>query len=172
MKNLRSLGFGKENKFLHESDGYNFRLSNIQAAVGVAQMKKVEKIIKMKRKVATAYNFLLRGSEFLEIPEEPEDYFSVFWMYTVKIKESAGLNAKELRDALAERGIESREGFVCYSDQFALHEQFGLSPNKTPISSKIQSRILYLPSSPKISGREISRVVREVNKIFNRQQLL
>lgn len=172
MKNLRSLGFGKENKFLHESDGYNFRLSNIQAAVGVGQMRKVEKIIKMKRKVATDYNLLLRGSKFLEIPEEPEDYFSVFWMYTVKIKESAGLNSKELRDALAERGIESREGFVCYSDQFSLHKQFGLSPNKTPISSKIQSRLLYLPSGPNISGREISRVVREVNAIFNRQQLL
>ena len=167
MKSLRSLGFGSADKFLHESDGYNFRLSNIQAAVGLGQMKKLEKIISMKRKVAFYYNSLFMDSEYLDIPTEPENFFSVFWMYTVVIKKSAGLSAKQLRDELSKRGIESREGFTCYSDQYALHAQFGLNPNETPVSSEIQSRILYLPSSPDISRREISHVVKGVNSIFN-----
>lgn len=170
MKSLRSLGFGKNDKFLHESDGYNFRLSNIQAAVGFGQMGRLEEIIKMKRRVASIYNSLLGDSEYVQIPLEPNSFFSVFWMYTVILKDSVGLNAKQLKEALSDRGIESREGFTCYSDQHALHEQFGVNPNETPIASNIQSRVIYLPSSPDISRREIKRVVRELNAIIKSRQ--
>lgn len=167
MRNLRSLGFGRENKFLHDSDGYNFRLSNVQAAIGLAQLSKVQKIIKMKKEIAHQYNLLFKHNKNLQLPIEPTGFSSVYWMYTVVINEYSGHNAQSLRNELSNRNIEAREGFICFSDQFKLLKQFNLTARETPVASKTQSQILYLPSGPNLSRARIRRVAAEVNSILS-----
>jgi dTDP-4-amino-4,6-dideoxygalactose transaminase len=120
----------------------------------------------MKRSVAERYNKLFEGNRSIELPVEPSNYFSVYWMYALKIKESSGFNAKQLRDVLNKRGIETREGFTCYSDQQKLHEQYGFKVRETPVATQIQSQVLYLPSGPKISNADLKRVAKEVNLFF------
>jgi perosamine synthetase len=165
MKSLRSLGFGFKDKFLHESDGYNFRMSNIQAAIGVGQLSSIKQIISKKRKIASLYNSYFKNNIALQLPSEPDFHFSVYWMYALVLKSDSNLISKDVISKLGATGIEAREGFIPFSDQTKLIAQFGLPVSQTPIASSVSPRIFYLPSGPNISKREIKFVAESVNRI-------
>src|SRR5260221_5275336 len=114
---VKSLAFGKINKFMHSEIGYNYRMTNIQAAIGCAQMDIIDSVIEMKRDVAAKYSERLSGLRALQRPVEKAYARNVYWMYHVVLRPGARADRDEVMTKLAERGIETRPGFIPFNMQ-------------------------------------------------------
>lgn len=160
---LRNLAFSKP-RFRHEFLGFNFRMTGYQAAMGVAQMKKIEQIIEKKRIVARTYRRFLENIDWLQLPAEMEWARNVYWMYAVVVKEHAPLGRDELMKVLSSEGIETRTFFCPMNLQPGLRSSPGFRETACPIASRLWETGLYLPSSPKLSEGTIASIATSIRK--------
>jgi perosamine synthetase len=167
LNSIASLSFGEKNKFLHKRDGYNFRLSNIQAAFGLAQMKRIEKTITRKQKIASIYSSILSNDSRLNLPFSEPGVRNVVWMYLVQVINSERYPVKLIIEKLQKLGVECREGFIPFSDQKYVLAQYNLKPVSTPIASKAGISTFYLPSGPRLSKRKIKFVCRALSQVLD-----
>ena len=108
---LRNLSFGRKNRFLHEELGYNFRMSNIQAAIGYAQLGNLKKIVKKKREIGKLYNFLFKKNNLIEtMPYKCVYSKNIYWVYGILVKNN---KKKRLVEFLNKQNIQTRDYFVC-----------------------------------------------------------
>lgn len=154
---LRNLGFGSP-RFRHEVLGFNFRMTGFQAAMGLAQLGKIDHILNEKRRVATAYSKGLSGVVGLGLPVEREWATNVYWMYALEVMPGFGISRDELMARLAAQGIETRTFFCPMNQQPCLVEIDGFTATPCPVADRIWRQGLYLPSSPKLSETEIEAV--------------
>ena len=168
IKSISSLSFGKHQKFLHERDGYNFRLSNIQAGIGLAQLNRLPAMLRDKRKIVGMYNEYLEGHVNIQTPIELPGYTSVYWMYLIKLKKFSTKTTQKLISKLESKGIEARPGFIPFSDQIHVMKQFEISPRETPIASAAGLSTLYLPSGPSLKKNQIKYIVTNLNNELER----
>ena len=159
IRSYRSLSFGNVNKFMHKSDGYNYRMSNLQAAIGYSQLFRLNKIIKQKQRIASRYRVLLESDARIQLPGERSGQKNVYWMYHIRLlnfeEDTRNLVIKELEKL----GIETRPAFIPYSEQVNVlkkWEQKGV--RETPSASLIAKQGLYLPSGPRLSRRKIKLI--------------
>jgi perosamine synthetase len=142
----RNLCFGpdEENRFVHADIGFNYRMTNLQAAMGIVQLKHLDEAVAAKIAVARQYNTLLADIPGLTLPPDSDWGPNVYWVYAVLIDKAFGLDRKTLQTELKKRGIETRRFF------YPLHRQ-PIMP-KTGIRStfsrsiEIADKGLYLPS--------------------------
>jgi perosamine synthetase len=151
---LRNLAFGKP-RFYHEVPGYNFRMTGYQAAMGLAQLEKIERFIADKRRVAHTYNRLLSGVSGLRLPAELPGAHNVYWMYAVVVESAFGLSRDQLASKLAERGIESRTFFCPMNQQPFLRAQEGFRDVPCPVADELWRSGFYLPSANRLSEDDI-----------------
>lgn len=154
MRVLRDHGMTPEQRYIHHVLGYNYRLTNLQAAVGVAQMKKIDQILEKKRQIADAYTERLRGMHGVTLPPEADWAKNVFWMYSILLDPAVcKKNRDEVADALRSDGIESRPVFP------SLHMQpIYKTGQSLPVAEKISAMGLSLPSGVGMSIEDIERV--------------
>ena len=164
---LKSLAFGDKNKFMHQEIGFNFRMTNIQAAVGCAQLEKIDFIIDKKREIAGLYNNQLEKIEEVQLPVEKPYAKNVYWMYHIVLR--GGLKDKRslLMSALKKEGIDTRESFIPYNGQEFFINQGLAKKSDCPVSNMVGDRGLYLPSGPILSEKEIIYVSDNIIKIIN-----
>lgn len=113
VKALRDLSFPKgERVYLHSEVGYNYRMTNIQAAIGLAQLERIDEFVAMRRKNAALYNDLLANVNGIGLPPEKKWAKSVYWMYSVLIEPEFELSRDELIRSLKNRQIETRSFFI------------------------------------------------------------
>jgi perosamine synthetase len=155
---LRNLAFGRP-RFFHEEAGHNFRMTGFQAAMGRAQLRKIEHIVAEKRRVAATYNRALADVPGITTPPEEPWAKNVYWMYGVLVEPDYGLTRDEVAAALAERGVESRTFFCPMNLQPFLREQPGFRDVSCPVAEKLWQRGLYLPSSPSLTDDEVEGIV-------------
>jgi len=143
--------------------GYNFRMSNITAALGISQLSKVGKIIEMRRKNAQLMSQKLSHIEEIAVPHPPEGFYHVYQMYTIRMKN--GLRDK-LMKYLAERGIMTKVYFYpVHLTQFYENE---LKYNcKLPVTENISHQVLTLPMYPTLTEEEIHHIAKEVANFFS-----
>jgi perosamine synthetase len=158
---LRNLAF-QTPRFFHEHPGHNFRMTGYQAAMGRAQLRKINLILREKRRVAETYNELIRGIPGIRTPVELEWATNIYWMYAIVVEDEFGLTRDELSAELAHRGIESRTFFCPMNLQPFLRRQAGFRDVPCPVAEELWRRGCYLPSSPKLTRDEIAGVVAEV----------
>lgn len=108
---LRDHGMNKNKRYWHDEVGFNYRMTNLQASIGVAQFERLEHFIKAKRNIAKAYYSALSIFPFIQAPIEKENTFSSYWLYTILIKKEANFNREELMQYLESYGIETRPVF-------------------------------------------------------------
>jgi len=157
-RNLKGLAFGDKNKFMHKDIGFNYRMTNLQAAIGHAQFGKIEEIIAAKRVIAQKYAQRLGGRDDLRLPVEKEYARNVYWMYHIVL---AGRNAPrrgEIMKYLSERGIESRENFLPFNMQDIFIARGLTRPDECPVANQLGLSGFYLPSGPVISDADIDYV--------------
>lgn len=152
-RNLRDHAFSRERHFWHKYLGYNFRMTNLQGAVGLAQTERFEALVECRRRNALLYNEFLADVPGLTLPPEREWAKSVFWMYSVLVGPAFGKNRDQLRQALAKRGIETRTFFIPIHLQPIYYAEFGRQ--EFPIAEMLCERGVYLPSAPTLTRREI-----------------
>lgn len=158
MRSLKSLAFGRDNKFMHSDIGFNYRMTNLQAAIGSAQFGQIDQILAMKRAIARRYGELLGGSPDLQLPVEREHTRNVYWMYHVLLSGPAAGARSTIMARLAEDGIETRETFVPYHLQEHLPLPPGVGRDDCPVASGIARRGFYLPSGPVLAAGDMEFV--------------
>lgn len=152
----RNLCFKEGRRFYHEELGGNYRMTNLQAAVGAAQMERIEEFIKIKRRNGASYNKLLCSADLLQIPTEKEWAKNVYWMYGIVLHESTGLNAEVLANKLKEKGIGTRPFFHGMHEQ-PVFQKMGLFKDEDyPDAERISKQGLYLPSGLTLTEEQIS----------------
>ena len=114
-RGLKSLAFGKKNKFMHTDIGYNYRMTNIQAAIGCAQLDKIEHIIKSKINMANQYRSLLGKENYFNLPIQKEYARNVYWMYHISLNGKCASKRDQIISDLEKCGIESRQGFIPFN---------------------------------------------------------
>jgi len=157
-RKLKDLGFLKEKKFWHEELGFNYRMTNIQAAIGLAQLEQIGKYIKMKRKNAALYSALLADLPGVVLPVERPNVKSVFWMYSILIKKKIGINCGKLMEKLRAKGIETRTFFLPLHNQPVFRKLGCASRSCYPVAEDIAARGLYLPSGSGLKKKEIEYI--------------
>jgi perosamine synthetase len=161
---LRNLGFTKP-RFRHEVAGYNFRMTGYQAAMGLAQLHRIEQIISEKRRMATSYNARLGTLRGLRLPVELEWAKNVYWMYGIEVQRDFGVTRDELAERLASAGIETRTFFCPMNQQPCLREIPGFNATGCPVADRLWETGLYLPSAPTLSDENIQYICSMIAKI-------
>lgn len=147
--------------------GYNFRLSDISAALGIAQIKKVDRIIEMRRRNAEYMSKILSEIEAVEIPEIPEDYFHVYQMYSIRVKKGRGARDR-LKAYLAGKGIMTKVNFSPVHLTRFYREKFGYEQGELPVTEKISDQVLTLPMYPTLEKEEIDYICMHVKAFFTK----
>ena len=157
-RNLKGLAFGDHNKFMHKDVGFNYRMTNLQAAIGHAQFGKIEAVIAAKRRIAAFYTERLSKIEELQLPLEMPYARNVYWMYHVLLKGRAAQARGEVMRRLAELGIETREGFLPYNMQEIFIQRGWTRMDECPVANDVAHRGFYLPSGPGLSHDDLDYV--------------
>ncbi len=162
---LKDLAHKPGQRFFHEELGFNFRLTNLQAALGVGELSHLEEYIERKRRMAALYNELLAGIPGLVLPTERPGVRSVYWMYNIVLGDEISLSREDFMAKLKEQGIDTRTYF------YPLHELpvfAGVSRTvgDTSTADMLSRRGLYLPSGLALTESEIRQVSESVRSIL------
>jgi perosamine synthetase len=143
--------------------GYNWRLSNILAALGLAQIKKVDRIIEVRRKKAQMITEGLMKIKDIITPRPPEGYFHVYQLYTIRV-------SSKMRDALMKyltrKGIMSKIYFNPVHLTMFYKMKFGFKGGELPITEKVSKEVLSLPIYPTMTVEEINYIVNSIGEFF------
>lgn len=165
-KSLKSLAFGDSEKFMHKDIGYNYRMTNLQAALGCAQLEYIEDIIERKRKLAHHYSERFSSMKNLQLPVEKEYARNVYWMYHVVLKGKVAGHRKEIMEKLNERGIETRDGFIPYNLQEIFINKGFTRRDECPVANEVAYDGFYIPSGPSLAEDEIEYVSQNVIRVM------
>jgi perosamine synthetase len=157
-RSLRNLCFEESRRFLHEELGHNFRLTNMQAAIGLAQIERIEESVARKRRIASLYIERLKEVPGLELPVERVGTRNVYWMFGIVLGNSVPFDAAVLAARLRDAGIETRPFFTGMHQQPALRARGLFEGERYPVTERISRRGLYLPSGLGLSDAQIDRV--------------
>lgn len=163
-RNIRDHAFSEDRHFWHKYVGFNYRMTNLQAAVGLAQVERFEELVGARIRNAALYNSLLKDIPGLRLPPEAEGVKNVFWMYALLVEDGFGMSRDELRKQLADRGIETRTFFIPIHLQPIYHKLF--KGESFPVSESLCARGLYLPSSSGLGENEIRYVCGAIKDIL------
>ena len=166
-RDLRNLCFGKERRFVHEELGWNFRMSNLQAAVGVAQMERLPETLEKKRQIGAWYDELLDDLDELERSPTRTDYAeNIYWVYGVVLKDSASLDAQEATKQMQAKGIGMRPFFWPMHEQPVFQKRGLFSDISCPEAERIARRGFYIPSGVALTRSQAERVAEALGEIL------
>ena len=165
-RSLRNLCFKKERRFYHTELGHNFRLTNLQAAIGLAQLERIEQLVEKKRWIGKTYTERLTGIPGLSLPVEESWAKNVYWMYGIVLDESVSMNATEFAKCLRGKGIDTRPFFLGMHEQPVLQKLGLLKGEHYPVAERIAKQGLYLPSGLTLTEKGIDIVIRAVKEII------
>lgn len=150
--------------YIHNEVGYNYRMTNVQAALGVAQMEELPEFIRRKQYNFEIYKRLFEGYEFARIVEFRKGISSNKWFYSLEInRDKIHATMREIITSLQEKGIETRPIWGLINEQLPYQQEDTYKLEKAPY---YLDRILNLPSSTQITEKEIEYVVRQVKLVL------
>ena len=165
---MRNLAFEGKRRFVHHHIAPNYRLTNMQAAIGLAQLENLTQTIEMKKKMGRTYLELLEGFDLIQLPLLKTSYAeNIFWVFGILLKDVVNLDANEMINRLKLRGVGCREFFWPIHEQPVFkNESFYSDKDDFPISSKIARRGLYLPSGISLEKDKIKKVCKILREMF------
>jgi perosamine synthetase len=160
---LRDHAMDTGRRYYHPEIGFNYRMTNIQAAIGCAQLEQAEAILARRKTLATTYASELAGIPGLVPPPAETWAENVYWMYSVLVDPAAGVDREAVREGLRARGVDSRPFFV------PLHE---LPPYASsapfPVATRLGRTGINLPSGTGLTTEEIATVARALRELIGR----
>lgn len=166
MRSHRNLCFRPERRFFHTALGNNFRLTNLQAAVGVAQVERIDSIVARKRWMGHRYTERLSGLTLLQLPVEQPWARAVYWMYAIVLDAASGVDGVEFARRLQTEGVETRPFFLGMHEQPALRERGLFEGERYPVAERIARQGLYLPSGLALTEAQIDHVSAAVRRVL------
>ena len=159
-RKLRDHAFTPERHFWHEYLGFNYRMTNLQAAVGLAQVERLGEIVAARRRVADWYAARLHAQPGIRMPVDVAGTRGVCWMEAIRIGPEFGTSRDGLREALAARGIETRTFFIPVHRQPIYFAQF--RDASFPVADALCESGLYLPTSEVLDEADVDWICRQV----------
>lgn len=165
-RSLRNLCFQAQKRFVHEELGWNFRMTNLQAAVGVAQLERLDEFVARKRAMGALYTELLAGVP-VQLPLARSDFAdNIYWVYGVVLDDAVPLDAEKAMKLLAAKNIGSRPFFWPIHEQPVLRKMGLFDGERYPVAERIARRGLYLPSGMALTEEQIVRSARALREIL------
>jgi perosamine synthetase len=165
-RKLRNLCFKPEKRFEHDELGWNYRMGNVQAALGVAQLERLAEFVERKRWMGRRYTELLSDLPSLQLPlPRIPEADNVYWVYGVVLKDTVNFDASEAMRQMRNRGIGTRPFFWPLHEQPALLQSGLFHGEKFPASENIARRGFYLPSGLALKDDDIRRVADAVREV-------
>ena len=168
-KSLRNLCFGKQDRFNHEDIGWNYRMTNLQASLGVSQLKRIKSIVGKRHKVGNEYFQKLKDNKNIYIPETSRSYAkNIYWIIGFVItNKKLKIDAKKLMKILMKYGIQTRPFFWPMHMQRVFRNKYKINISGSYKNSEYISKYgLYLPSSLDIKSNQIKFICDKVNSIL------
>lgn len=166
-RSLRNLCFQPKRRYIHEELGSNFRFTNVQAAIGLAQLERLDEIIIKKRKIGEFYLNHLSGLDHLQLPLAKTDYAdNIYWVFGIVLTDKVKFDAAEMMAKLAEQNIGSR-GFFWGMHEQPVFQKMGLFANEHyPVSEFLARRGFYIPSGLGVTEEQQLAVVDAIKSII------
>lgn len=165
---LRNLGFSTDGskRFIHEELGWNLRMTNIQAALGVAQLERIDEFVEKKHWIGNMYQDLLQDIDTINLPVKRTSFAeNIYWVFAITLKDECPKTTQEVMKKLYERGIGTRPFFYPMHQQ-PVFKKMGLFVNEDyPNAAKLYERGFYIPSGLALTEaqiQEVSKVMHEV----------
>ncbi|WP_457642748.1 UDP-4-amino-4,6-dideoxy-N-acetyl-beta-L-altrosamine transaminase [Persephonella sp.] len=166
-KSLKKFEFLSDGEWYYEMQylGYNYRMTDFQAALGISQLSKLEKFIKRRREIANRYAELFKDNDFFDLPVEKDYAFHSYHLYPVKLKDFYVNKKKEIFRKLREEGIGVQVHYIpIYRHPY--YRKIGYENISCPIAEKYYEREISLPIYYSLSDDELLFVVEKINKVF------
>ncbi|MBK8382411.1 MAG: DegT/DnrJ/EryC1/StrS family aminotransferase [Ignavibacteria bacterium] len=166
-RSLRNLCFKPEKRFVHDELGFNFRMTNLQAALGLAQFERLDEFINRKRWIGKLYNEQFRNFPYFNIPLEKSEFAeNIYWVYGILLNEKSKMNAEEIMKLLNQKNIGTRPFFYPMHLQ-PVFKKMGLFENeKYPVSEKLSEFGFYIPSGLALTEDQIITSAEALKSIF------
>lgn len=166
-RSLRNLCFKPEKRFVHDELGFNFRMTNLQAALGLAQFERLDEFINRKRWIGKLYNEQFRNFPYFNIPLEKSEFAeNIYWVYGILLNEKSKMNAEEIMKLLNQKNIGTRPFFYPMHLQ-PVFKKMGLFKNeKYPVSEKLSEFGFYIPSGLALTEDQIITSAEALKSIF------
>jgi len=162
-RSLRNLCFIPELRFVHDELGWNLRMSNLQAALGVAQLERLDEFVQIKRRMGLRYTELLFDTPGIQLPLAQTDYAdNIYWVYGMVLDNSVPFDAKEAMVRLGKQGIGTRPFFWPMHEQPVFRKMNLFAGESHPIAERIARRGFYIPSGLALTGDQGLRVAKAV----------
>ena len=158
---LKDHGMSKELRYWHPLVGYNYRMTNVAAALGLAQLERVNLILKRKRELAKFYQSRLKDCPGVICQSEAEWAKNIYWMFSILVTEDAPLDRNDLIIALGERGIDSRPFFIPMHQLPPYREENGIYP----VADNLSKRGINLPSYPTLDEADIKYICESIYEL-------
>lgn len=159
-KLIRNLFFQQGKRYVHEELGYNFRMTNLQAAVGCAQLERIEDTVEKKRHIGHLYTELLKDVQGIQLPVSKKEYAdNIYWVYGIVLDDELNIDAKYMMENLSAKGIGTRGFFWCIHEQPVFKRMNLFVGEKYPVAERLARKGFYLPSGITLADEQIKYVV-------------
>jgi perosamine synthetase len=166
-QSLRNLCFEPQQRFVHQELGWNLRMSNLQAAVGVAQLERLDEFIARKRAMGRRYTELLADLPGIQLPLTKTDYAeNIYWVYGIVLDDEVPFDAKVAMQQLAADRIGTRPFFWCMHEQPVFEKMRLFEGVSCPVAERLARRGFYLPSGLALTDAQIDRVTMALKEIL------
>ncbi len=149
--------------------GFNYRMTDIQAALGLSQFKRLDEFVKRRHEIVKLYNGLLAGTDFI-LPSQHPDTYSAFHLYVIRVPKSKSFNHHEVFERLRASGILVNLHYIpVYRHPF--YQQMGYKPENFPAAEQYYSEAISLPIFVGLTDKEIKEVVNKLSTPLNHQTI-
>lgn len=166
-RGLRNLCFLPGRRFVHEQLGWNMRMTNLQAALGVAQLERLSHFVERKRAMGRLYTELLADLPDLQLPLARTDYAdNIYWVYGIVMGDAIDFDAEEAMRRLAAKGVGTRPFFWSMHEQPVLRRMGFFANAECPVAERIARRGFYIPSGLALTEGQMREVASAVHEVF------
>jgi perosamine synthetase len=159
-RSLRNLCFQPQKRFVHEELGWNLRMTNLQAALGVAQLERLDEFVNRKRRMGQRYTDLLADVAGIQLPIAHTEYAdNIYWVYGLVLEDTIAFDAIEVMQRLAAKRIGTRPFFWGMHEQPVFRKMGLFDGISCPVAEKIARRGFYIPSGMALTDMQIEQVV-------------
>ncbi|MCU0968074.1 MAG: DegT/DnrJ/EryC1/StrS family aminotransferase [Rubrivivax sp.] len=163
LRRLRNLAFAPPRRFVHEELGWNLRMSNLQAALGCAQLERLDEFVRRKRAMGARYDARLRGTPGLQLPlPRTDDAENIYWVYGLVLDDDVPFDADEAMRRLARRGVGCRPFFWPMHEQPVFRRMGLFAGERLPAAERLARRGFYVPSGLALGEAQIDAVAEAV----------
>tara|TARA_B100001123_G_C15305106_1_gene1022387 strand:- start:1519 stop:2649 length:1131 start_codon:yes stop_codon:yes gene_type:complete len=166
-RSLRNLCFNNTRRFLHYELGWNYRFTNLQSAIGLAQLEKLNRFIVKKRNIGKIYNKELSKIKVFQTPLDKKKYAkNIYWVYGLVLKKNSPISLNTFMKKLKQEGVETRNFFWPLHQQPVLKKMGFFKKNRLPVAEYLSKNGLYLPTGLGLNSLQQKYVVKKIKKIF------